>query len=189
MTAFITDLLEKGKSPFSRNGSIPDAVQLDVHRTNDAQYHPCLPVVRSRGDYCLDDTTPNICAKRSTRHPSLLPGVFLVHCKHGTINVNFSSLWPPTCYCYPLFIPDYPDKLRVYALPVVLVIRFRFFLTNVRYFLERPKLFVTLSFQLSSQRIAQINWLACFVLFFAVYWLNRSFSYNLLAKWHNDLYK
>ena len=85
LTAFIIDLLEKAKSPFSRNGSIPDAVQLDVHRTNDVEYYPCLPVVRSRGDYCLDDTTPNICAKRSTRHPSLLPGVFLVHCKHGTI--------------------------------------------------------------------------------------------------------
>ena len=66
LTAFITDLLEKAKSPFSRNGSIPDAVQLDVHRTNDVEYYPCLPVVRSRGDYCLDDTTPNICAKRST---------------------------------------------------------------------------------------------------------------------------
>ena len=85
LTAFITDLLEKAKSPFSRNGSIPDAVQLDVHRTNDVEYYPCLPVVRSRGDYCLDDTTPNICTKRSTRHPSLLPGVFLVHCKHGTV--------------------------------------------------------------------------------------------------------
>ena len=85
LTAFITDLLEKAKSPFSRNGSIPDAVQLDVHRTNDVEYYPCLPVVRSRGDYCLDDTTPNICTKRSTRHPSLLPGVFLVHCKQGTI--------------------------------------------------------------------------------------------------------
>ena len=85
LTAFITDLLEKAKSPFSRNGSIPDAVQLDVHRTNDVEYYPCLPVVRSRGDYCLDDTTPNICTKRSTRQPSLLPGVFLVHCKQGTI--------------------------------------------------------------------------------------------------------
>ena len=85
LTAFIIDLLEKVKSLFGRNGSIPDAVQLDVHRTNDVEYYPCLPVVRSRGDYCLDDTTPNICTKRSTRHPSLLPGVFLVHCKQGTI--------------------------------------------------------------------------------------------------------
>ena len=58
LTAFIIDLLEKAKSPFSRNGSIPDAVQLDVHRTNDVEYYPCLPVVRSHGDYCLDDTTP-----------------------------------------------------------------------------------------------------------------------------------
>lgn len=58
LTAFITDLLEKAKSPFSRNGSIPNAVQLDVHRTNDVEYYPCLPVVRSRSDYCLDDTTP-----------------------------------------------------------------------------------------------------------------------------------
>ena len=83
--AFIIDLLKKGKSSFSRNGSIPDAVQLDVHRTNDVEYYPCLPVVRSHGDYCLDDTTPNICSKSSTRHPSLVPGVFLVHCKQGTI--------------------------------------------------------------------------------------------------------
>ena len=134
------------------NGLIQDAVQLDVHHTNDVEYYPCLPVVRSRGDYCLDDTTTNICTKRSTRHPSLLPGVFLVHCKHGTImlwvciniyvnfydehyfwykNVNLSSLWPPTSYCYPFYIPDYPHKLRVYALPLVLVIRFRFFSTSV----------------------------------------------------------
>ena len=46
LTAFIIDLLEKAKSPFSRNGSIPDAVQLDVHCTNDLEYYPCLPVVR-----------------------------------------------------------------------------------------------------------------------------------------------
>ena len=85
LTAVIIDLLEKAKSQFSRNGSITDAVQLDVHHTNDVEYYPCLPVVRSRGDYCLDDTTTNICTKRSTRHPSLLPGVFLVHCKQGTI--------------------------------------------------------------------------------------------------------
>ena len=79
LTAFIIDLLEKVKSLFGRNGSILDAVQLDVHRTNDVENYPCLPVVRSRGDYCLDDT------KRSTRQPSLLPGVFLVHSKQGTI--------------------------------------------------------------------------------------------------------
>ena len=35
LTAVIIDLLEKAKSQFSRNGSIPDAVQLDVHHTND----------------------------------------------------------------------------------------------------------------------------------------------------------
>ena len=58
LIAFITDLLEKAKSPFSRNGSIPDTVQLDVHRTNDVEYY----------DYCLDDTTPNTCTKRSARH-------------------------------------------------------------------------------------------------------------------------
>ena len=83
LTAFIIDLLKK--QSLRSNGLIQDAVQLDVHHTNDVEYYPCLPVVRSRGDYCLDDTTPNICTKRSTRHPSLLSGVFLVHCKHGTI--------------------------------------------------------------------------------------------------------
>ena len=85
LTALIIDLLEKVKPLFGRNGSVPDAVQLDVHCTNDVEYYPCLPVVRSHGDYCLGDTTPIICTKRSTRQLSLLPGVFLVHCKQGTI--------------------------------------------------------------------------------------------------------
>ena len=67
LTAFIIDLLEKVKSLFGRNESIPDAVQLDVHCTNDVEYYPCLPVVRSRRDYCLDDTTPNIYKKRSVK--------------------------------------------------------------------------------------------------------------------------
>ena len=100
MTAFIIDLLEKVKSLFGRNGSIPDAVQLDVHRTNDVEYYPCLPVVRSRGDYCLDDTTLNICTKRSTRQPSLLPPnipftVFRMRFSRGKLDLMcMCLLWP-----------------------------------------------------------------------------------------------
>ena len=104
-------------------------------------------------------------------------------------SVNLSSLWPQTSHCYPLYIPDYSDKLRVYALPVVLLIRFRFFL-NKCHFLETPKLFVTLSFQKDNicscqvkelHKLTDLPVLFCFVfllfsdlieIFLTIYWLN-----------------
>ena len=93
LVSLILDVLEKAKTPFSRSVPGPDVEQLDeqTSHNNHLEYYPCLPIVRSGGDYCLDNTTPyeNICTKRSTRHPSLLPGIFLVHCKHGTIILCF----------------------------------------------------------------------------------------------------
>ena len=93
LSSLILDLLEKAKTPFSRSGTRPDAEHLDEQQShiNDLECYPCLPIVRSHGDYCLDNTTPyeNICTKTSSQHCSLLSGIFLVHCKHGTIILCF----------------------------------------------------------------------------------------------------
>ena len=104
-------------------------------------------------------------------------------------NVNLSSLWPPTSYCYPLYIPDYLDKLRVYALPVVLVIRFTFFSTSV-IFLKDQNCLQCLVFKkdnICSCQVKELHkWtylpvLFCFVfllftdlikIFLTIYWLN-----------------
>ena len=81
----IKDLLEKAKAPFNVDSPMNSGSQ-EISHFQDLEYFPCLPVVRSRGDYCFDVNAPsNICTKRSTRHPTLLPGVFLVHCQHGIV--------------------------------------------------------------------------------------------------------
>lgn len=89
LCALISDLLEKAKAPFnvpvdsladSRSGDISGHVQ-------DLEYFPCLPIVRGRGDFSFDtNSSSNICTKRSVRHPTLLPGIFLVHCQHGIVS-------------------------------------------------------------------------------------------------------
>lgn len=86
LCVLIKDLLEKAKAPFNV-ASLTDADSEDLWHVQDLEYFPCLPVVRSRGDFCFDTTSPsNICTKKSTRHPTLLPGIFLVHCKHGMVS-------------------------------------------------------------------------------------------------------
>jgi len=60
-----------------------DDVSQNTSQAHDLEYFPALPIVRSRRDYSFEEVSPNICTKRSSRHPSLLPGIFLLHCRHG----------------------------------------------------------------------------------------------------------
>ena len=84
LTAFIIDLLEKAKSPFSRNGSIPDAVQLDVHHTNDVEYYPCLPVVMYPS-YTLSSAL--ITRSFTTCSTNIPFTVFQMHFSQGKLNL------------------------------------------------------------------------------------------------------
>ena len=88
LCTLITDLLVKAKSPFSVD-SVTDG-EPESSPIHDLEYFPNLPIVRSRGDYCFDEVSSNICTKKSNRHPSLLPGIFLLLCQHGrnTTNIN-----------------------------------------------------------------------------------------------------
>lgn len=89
LSVLIKDLLEKAKAPFH---GAPFADSQSVHSGSfqELEYFPCLPIVRSRGNFCLDnESSPNICTKKSSRHPSLLPGIFLVHCCHGMVSFWF----------------------------------------------------------------------------------------------------
>ena len=82
LCTFISDLLHKAKAPFGVH-SLADGGSQNTSQTHDHEYFPALPIVRSHGDYSFDAISPNICSKRSSRHPSLLPGIFLLHCQHG----------------------------------------------------------------------------------------------------------
>lgn len=52
----------------------------------DLAYYPALPRVRVRGVYQADKKAGghgHACRKRSSKHPSLLPGIFTIFCQHG----------------------------------------------------------------------------------------------------------
>ena len=52
----------------------------------DLAYYPALPRVRIRGVYQADKKASGhgcVCRKRSSKHPSLLPGIFTIFCQHG----------------------------------------------------------------------------------------------------------
>lgn len=45
---------------------------------------PSLPVICERGLYSMDKVKPTTsCKKQSKTQRTLLPGIFLIHCKHG----------------------------------------------------------------------------------------------------------
>ena len=55
----------------------------------DLAYFPALPRVRVRGVYQADKKASGhgrACRKRSSKHPSLLPGIFTIFCQHGNAN-------------------------------------------------------------------------------------------------------
>ena len=82
LCTLVNDLLHKAEAPFGVN-SLADSGSQNTNEAHDLEYFPALPIVRSRGDYSFDAISPNICTKRSNRHPSLLPGIFLLLCQHG----------------------------------------------------------------------------------------------------------
>ena len=93
-------LLEIAAAPFQVTSSPVDQIGSEGNAVVDGlTYFPSLPRVRGRGFYCADRpwiTSEAVCNKRAGRHPTLLPGIFLVHCVHGTCritdNCNINSL-------------------------------------------------------------------------------------------------
>ena len=55
-----------------------------IQSSSDLACFPVLPRLRSRGAYQADKKAGGpICTKRSSKHPSLLPGIFTIFCQHG----------------------------------------------------------------------------------------------------------
>lgn len=64
------------------------SIRDDAHST--LSFFPHHPVIRGRGKYTLDHENKDksqskVCTKRHGRHPTLLPGIFLVQCRHGNL--------------------------------------------------------------------------------------------------------
>ena len=83
IVALINSLLECALRPFQGCNIVPPNSK---NEDSDA-FFPHLPLIRQRGHYLADRKLQRIqsgkCTKKSSRHPSLLPGVFTMFCPHG----------------------------------------------------------------------------------------------------------
>ena len=88
MRDLLRKLLQIAGAPFRVNGSPEVPIGSEGNAIVDGlTYFPSLPLLRGRDCYQVDrqrSTSEVICNKKAGRHPSLLPGIFLVHCEHGT---------------------------------------------------------------------------------------------------------
>lgn len=75
------------ENTFSNFGGIIDDSLLEHENSKIGSYFPALPQQRKRGLFKADASTKlksgSECAKQSTRHPTLLPGIFTAFCSHG----------------------------------------------------------------------------------------------------------
>ena len=87
-------LLKIAAAPYQTTVSPVDSTGLDSSAIVDSlTYFPSLPRVRARGCYNSDrqrNSSEVICNKKAGRHPTLLPGIFLVHCKQSSELFAFS---------------------------------------------------------------------------------------------------
>ncbi|XP_041950489.1 uncharacterized protein LOC121711194 [Alosa sapidissima] len=98
----------------------------------DGDFFPCLPLVRDRGLFDADGEREQgrltDCRKVGSRHPSLIPGIFTLFCKHGvclgfsimeqveSVNVPFSILRSRFTKCPEVVIYDNACQLHTYAI-------------------------------------------------------------------------
>lgn len=97
MISVFEELIVKSCAPFKQE--ISPVGTIDLLEENELQslaYFPVLQRVRERRTYEADRFTKvNICTKKSTGHPTLLPGVFTLFCQHGMLYLSH-------CMCYSI---------------------------------------------------------------------------------------
>ncbi len=85
MKPIIEELLLKANAPFQEN---KDNEVAPIVSYDEMSYFPHLPKCRERQVYTADSAGKvSTCTKKSSRHPTLLPGVFTLFCEHGMMIV------------------------------------------------------------------------------------------------------
>ena len=87
LSPLLQSLLDKSLAPFTTQPYPYTKLPSSATTVCDEQslsFFPTLPSVRCRPVYSADKKCKQqICTKRRSKHPSLLPGVFTIFCEHG----------------------------------------------------------------------------------------------------------
>ena len=103
-------LLLKCYAPFETvdfDQSLQSNSEADIPQNEPLLYFPHLKKRRVRGNYVADGKLKEpVCTKRSSKHPTLLPGIFTLFCEHGEwhfiesnnnnterTTINFNNNW------------------------------------------------------------------------------------------------
>lgn len=77
-------LIDKANAPFIVDDADDSFLQDNDQGVDHLSYFPLLAKCRKRGNYKADKEGKLVsCIKKSSRHPTLLPGVFTLFCGHG----------------------------------------------------------------------------------------------------------
>lgn len=83
LPSVIKKMVERADAPFQVTCGVSCSNPM-MYDTEDMAFFPSLPKTQCRGTYVADKATQaKICTKRRTGHPTLLPGLFTLFCKHG----------------------------------------------------------------------------------------------------------
>lgn len=82
MKPIIEEMLLRASAPFEGDQELEKVTP--VASDDEMSYFPHLPKCRERQVYTADSAGKVLtCTKKSSRHPTLLPGVFTLFCEHG----------------------------------------------------------------------------------------------------------
>lgn len=83
MKPIIEEMLLKANTPFEGD-KMEEVTPVAINCNDEMSYFPHLPKCRERQVYTADTVGKVFtCTKKSSRHPTLLPGVFTLFCEHG----------------------------------------------------------------------------------------------------------
>ena len=83
LSPVLKEMADKAELPFQAILESSSNLPL-AHDTQDIAFFPHLPLLRPRGAYLSDKAAQSkICTKHRVGHPTLLPGLFTLFCKHG----------------------------------------------------------------------------------------------------------
>lgn len=86
MKPIIEELMLKANAPFEPRPDKEVAPVSPLVHNDEMSYFPHLPKCRERQAYTADNVGKVLtCTKKSSRHPTLLPGVFTLFCEHGNL--------------------------------------------------------------------------------------------------------
>ena len=107
-------LVELSLAPFTQDFTesiVLVTMHTDINDDDMISYFPKLPSLRKQKIYKADSSKSSVCTKKSSRHPSLLPGIFTLYCQHGNAACMIIIIITPHTVLLEYFAGEKPLRM------------------------------------------------------------------------------